>query len=382
MHHAMRDEPILDEAAAPHPSAARQPPVPDAGEQPGPADRAALFSVLTGGWIAQACYALAKLGVPDLLADGPRGVEELAADCAADVRALHRTLGALAAVGLLRRTAPRTYALTGATRLLCSTTRDSAGPTAVMFGEEVHRAFGDVLHTLRTGSPAFPHTHGASFYDYLADHPEAAATFNTAMGSTDVPTALARCDLSRLGTLVDVGGGEGRLLAAVLKRRPGARGVLVELPETLVNARKRLADAGCAQRVDFVAGSFFDAGVVPAGGDIYTLSRVLHNWDDSEALTILRAVRGAIGPDGRLLVLERLEELDEADPGRPPGRREAQAKLIDLLMLVMVEGYDRTLEQYRALLGEAGFAVRAVHRAPLHAAGAECAIEAVPAPPG
>lgn len=362
--------------------------------RPGLADRAALFSVLTGGWLAQACYALAKLGVPDQLADGPRSVDELAAECGADLRALHRTLSALAAAGLMLRTAPRTFALTPVTRLLCSDVKRSSRDTAVMFGEEVHGAFGGILHTLRTGRPSFPELHGTAFYDYLGDRPQAAATFHAAMGTAAVPAALAHCDLDGLGTLVDVGGGEGGLLAAVLSRRPAARGVLVELPETIGHARNRLAAAGCADRVDFVPGSFFDADTVPPGADVYALSRVLHNWDDAEAVAILRRVREAIPPGGRLLVLERLEDSADlepqssppaeptsrpARPARPAGSFEAQAKLIDLLMLVMVDGHDRTLEEYRSLLTDAGFEVRAVHSAPLRAAAqTESVIEAVP----
>jgi SAM-dependent methyltransferase len=346
------------------------------------ADRAALFSVLTGGWIAQACYGLVRLGVPDLLAGGARTVDELAPECGADVRALYRTLKVLSAAGLLRRPAPRTFALTPAARLLCSGTRRSSRETAVMFGEEVHRSFGDILHTLRTGRPAFPELYGSSFYDYLGGHPQAAATFHAAMGAASVPAAFARCDMAGLGTLVDVGGGEGGLLAAALARRPAARGVLVELPGTLARARERLAAAGCADRVELVAGSFFDPGAVPAGADVYTLSRVLHNWDDADAARILRAVRGAVPPGGRLVVLERLEEpadaAEPAGPDRAAGPFEAQAKLIDLMMLVMVEGYDRTLEQYRALLAAAGFGVAAVHAAPLRTTHGESAIEAVP----
>jgi SAM-dependent methyltransferase len=323
-------------------------------------------------------------------------VDDLAAACGADLRALHRTLNVLAASGLLRRPAARTFALTPTTRLLCSDTRRSSRQTAVMFGEEVHRAFGGILHTLRTGRPSFPELYGTSFYDYLGEHPEAAATFHAAMGAAALPAALARCDLSGLRTLVDVGGGEGGLLAAVLRQHPAARGALVELPETVAHARKRLAAAGCADRVDFVTGSFFDAGAVPPGADVYTLSRVLHNWDDEAAATILRGVRAAVPPDGRLVVLERVEDAEDAEdpneaadpegvphaesppPTRPSGPLEAQAKLIDLMMLVMVEGYDRTLDQYRSLLAAAGFQVRAVHSAPLRASHVESAIEAVP----
>ncbi|WP_051966388.1 methyltransferase [Kitasatospora mediocidica] len=355
--------------------------VPAGEPQPGIAERAALFAVLTGGWIAQACYAITRLGVPDLLAEGPRTVDDLAAACDADPRALHRTLRALTASGLLRRTAPRTFALTATTRLLCADYRRSSRPTALMFGEEVHGAFGEIMHTLRTGEPAFERLHGIPFYDYLGEHPQAAATFHAAMGAAAVPAALASCDLGGLRSVVDIGGGEGGLLAKVLARHRSARGTLVELPESIELARTRLTEAGLAERVDLVAGSFFDEKLLPPGADLYTLSRVLHNWDDPSALTILRRAREAVPPEGRLLVFEYLEDQDDLEepPTRArPGPFAAQAKLIDLLMLVMVDGHDRTLEQYRALLAEAGFAIRSVRAAPSHASRSESVIEAVP----
>lgn len=348
---------------------------PPAPERPGTAERAALFSVLTGGWIAQALYAVARLGIPDLLADGPRTVEELAGAAGADSRALHRTLRVLAAEGLLREDPPRTYALTPVTRLLCGGQARSSLPTAVMFGEEVHRSFGEILHTLRTGRPAFDRLAGTPFYDYLGKHPQAAATFHAAMGSAAVPAALARCDLRGVGSFVDVGGGEGALLARVLTRHRQARGVLVDLPQPLGPARERLAQAGVADRVEFVAGSFFDAGVVPCGADVYALSRVLHNWDDREAAAVLARVREAVPPHGRLLVFEYLEDAGPARGGDP---LETQAMLIDLLMLVMLDGRDRTREEYTALLESAGFAVRSVAASRVRAARTESVIEAVP----
>jgi len=352
-------------------------PAPTGDGQPGIAERAALFGVLTGGWIAQACYAITKLGIPDLLADGPRTVDDLAAACDADPRALHRTLRALTASGLLLRSAPRSFALTATTRLLCSDYRRSSRATALMFGEEVHGAFGEIMHTLRTGQPAFEHLHDVPFYDYLGEHPEAATTFHAAMGAAAVPAALAACDLAGLRTVVDIGGGEGGLLAKVLARHRTAHGTLVELPESIDLARARLTEAGLADRVDLVAGSFFDERTVPAGADLYTLSRVLHNWDDPSAVAILHRVRQAVPPDGRLLLFEYLEDHEEPATTRP-GPFAAQAKLIDLLMLVMVDGHDRTLDQYRDLLTEAGFAIRSVVAAPSHASRSESAIEAVP----
>ncbi|GAA2136338.1 methyltransferase [Kitasatospora kazusensis] len=356
-------------------------PTPDERSAPGYADRTALFEVLTGGWIAQCCYALTKLGVPDLLADGPRPVTGIAAATDSDPRALRRVLNVLAAAGLFRDHGHDSFGLTPATRLLCTRTNRSSAVAAVLFGEEVYQSFGQILHTLRTGRPAFEQVHGAPFYSYLEDHPDTGAAFSAAMGTASVPTALAACDLTGLGTLVDVGGGDGGLLARVLARHPAARGVLVELPEAVEQARVKLTAAGLAERAEFAAGSFFDP--LPKGADVYTLTRVLHNWDDEQALAILRRVREAIPEGGRLLVFERLEE-EPGEPAPPASERAAQAvfqgRLIDLLMLVTLDGHDRTEAEYRALLTAAGFEVSAVRAAPLRSARAESLIEAVPCP--
>ncbi|GAA1977996.1 methyltransferase [Kitasatospora viridis] len=346
---------------------------------PGYAERVAMFGVLTGGWTAQCCYALTRLGVPDLLADGPRPVAELAAETGADPHALRRVLGVLAAAELFTEDRDR-YGLTPVTRLLCTGTTRSSAVAATLFGEEVYQSFGEILHTLRTGQPAFEKVHGAPFYSYLEQHPETSAAFSAAMGTASVPTALAGTDLSGLGTLVDVGGGDGGLLARVLARHPQARGVLVELPKAVDQARTKLTEAGLADRVEFAPGSFFDP--LPTGGDVYTLTRVLHNWDDEQAVAILRRVREAMPAHGRLLVFERLEEEPGAAVEPPANERAAQAafqgRLIDLLMLLTLDGRDRTEAEYRTLLSTAGFEVRAVRSAPLRSARAESLIEAVP----
>lgn len=350
---------------------------------PGRAERLAMFSILTGGWIAQACYAVAKLGVPDALADGPRGIAGLADEVGADPRALHRTLRALAAAGLFRQISAGTFELTATGRLLCSEIRGSSRLAAIMFGEEVHEAFGDILYTLRTGRPAFERIHGEPFYDYLRERPQAAAMFAAAMGSAAEPIVFSRCDFGQPRTVVDVGGGDGGLLARMLTRYQDARGVLVDLPDAIEQAKARLAAGGHADRVDFAAASFFDTGAIPAGADVYTLSRVLHNWNDEAAVQILTRVREAAPPDARLFVFEYLvdDQAPKAGDAAEPGAGGASTAVhaIDLLMLVMLEGYERSAGQYRRLLGQAGFEVRAVHAPPLPATRTESAIEAVPA---
>jgi hypothetical protein len=314
--------------------------------------RRKLLGILSGSWVAQSCYAVAKLGIPDLLADGPRSVDELAARCGADPGALARLLRGMASIGLFRRTAPRTYALTAVTEYLRSDVPGSLRQNAVLDGEEVFRSFADIMHTLRTGAPAFDKVHGEPFYDYLGGNPGTAASFTEAMNANRVPATLASCDLSGVDTLVDVGGGSGGLLAEALAVHPAMRGVLLDLPEAVRQAEKRLAEEGLAGRVELVEGSFFDA--VPEGGDTYVLARVLHNWADEKALLVLRRVRAAMSPGTRLVVLEQFVPDEDSAPDGASG-------MVDLLMLVLLEGHDRTEEQYRGLLAEAGFVVDEVH---------------------
>jgi hypothetical protein len=333
--------------------------------------RRKLLGILSGGWLAQACYAVVKLGVPDLLTAGPRTAGELADATGAHPVALARLLRALAAAGLLSRS-DAGYALTSTGELLRSDVEGSLAANAVMHGEEVFRSFADIMHTVRTGEPAFAHVYGQPFYDYLDAHPEAAAGFHASMGDQPAPSGWADCDLSGVGSLCDVGGGNGALLADVLAAHPSMRGVLVERPDAARAARGRFTAtglagvAGVADRVDIVESSFFDG--VPAGHDAYVLARVLHNWTDEHALDILGRIHEAAAPGARLIVLEELMPDDGAGGASAVG-------LVDLLMLVTLEGFDRTATQYGDLLDKGGFAVTAVHPGRSVAAGG--AIEAV-----
>ncbi|MEU7055851.1 methyltransferase [Streptomyces sp. NPDC046197] len=334
-----------------------------------PAAHRELLGVLTGSWTAQALYAVTALGVPDVLAGGHRSAAEIADSCAADADTMHRVLRALASVGLFEQRGEDVFGLTSASTLLRSDVPRSLRDTALMLGEEVHRSLGGLVDALRSGTPAFDHVHGKPMYAYLEEHPDVARTFNAALGSrAAVPAAWAQVDLGGVETVVDVGGGNGNLLAEVLAERPGLRGVLLELPEAVAQARTRFAGAGLADRVTLAEGSFFDR--VPAGGDLYVLSRCLHNWSDERALDILRTVRAALPAGGRLVILEKII---------PSGPGPSPAKLYDLLMLTMVEGRNRTEAEYRALAEKAGFRPTAVHPAPVSDPGGESAVEALAA---
>ena len=348
-----------------------------------------LLRILSSPWLAQSCYALVKLGIPDLMAAGPRPVTELAATAGADVRALHRLLRALAAAGLVHETVPGSYELTPLAQPLRSDVPRSNRDAAIMFGEEVFRSFAEITYTLQTGKPAFEKVYGQPFYDYLAGNPDAARTFGTAMGGAGVPAVLSACDLSGVRTVVDVGGGSGGLLARVLRAQPQARGILLDLPAAAAQAKERLAQAGVADRADIVEASFFDT--MPAGADVYVLCRVLHNWPDDEATALLRRIRQAMAAGGRVIVIEDLIQppAASAQAGQAAAGAEQAgggqvseipgAEVMDLLILLMLSGCDRSESEYASLLGQAGFAVTAVHPPPLRGRSVESAIEAAPA---
>jgi SAM-dependent methyltransferase len=340
------------------------------GGPPAPtaADRARLHEILTATWLAQGCYALAKLGLADLMAAGPRPVADLAEASGTDARALSRMLRALAAAGLVAEGVPGAFGLTPVSAPLAASAPRSSHDAAIMFGEEVFRSFADIVHTLRTGQPAFDKAYGRPFYDYLDSTPEAARTFSAAMGEAPVPASLSLCDLSAARIIADIGGGNGRLLNRVLRTNREARGVLVDLPLAVAQARARLTTAGLADRVEFVEGSFF--GPLPPGADVYVLCRVLHNWGDEDASRVLGRVRDAMGGHGRLIVLEELLE------GTGPAG--AGGTVGDLLILLMLSGCDRTRQEYLSLLDRNGFSVAAIHPPPERAGHPESAIEAVP----
>jgi hypothetical protein len=330
--------------------------------------RKRLLAMLCATWAAQACSVFTMLGLPDRMAAGSRTAAELAAAADLDCMALRRLLAALADAGVLRQTGADEFELSQVGEYLRSDVPGSMHGTAVLYGAEVYQSFGGLLDTVRTGRPAFTDRFGQPFFEYLSGNPRLAASFNAAMSATPEPPPPDAHFFDGADTIVDVGGGDGGLLAEVLSRRAGLNGVLVELPEAAARARRRLAEAGVLDRVQIMAGSFFDH--VPGGGDLYVLRRVLHNWNDESALCVLARVRAAMRAEARLLVLEELlpaaAEASSASAGVWAAPRK---RIVDLLMLVLMEGRDRTAEEYTTLLVDSGFAVKNV---------STVAIEAVP----
>jgi hypothetical protein len=307
-----------------------------------------ILNLIMGKWVAQALYVAAKLGIADLLKDGPRPCDELARANQVDTSSLYRILRALASVGVFAEEGDRRFALTPMAECLRSDVPGSLRSMAIMGGEEWHwRPWGDILASVKTGERAFDRLYGSGLFEYLGQDPGAAAVFDGAMTGWSGQTAsavAAAYDFSGIGTLVDVGGGQGKLIATLLKANPGMKGILYDLPQVMDGAREALASEGVADRCRAVGGSFFEE--VPEGGDAYVLRHIIHDWADEPATTILANCRRAMGGAGRILLLEMVI---------PPGNDPDLGKKLDLEMLVMAGGRERTEAEYRDLLSAAGF---------------------------
>jgi len=325
-----------------------------------------LLQMMTGYWVSQALYVAAKLGVADLLADGPRPVEVLAAATQTDAASLRRVLRALASVGVFTEASPGAFALTPLAALLRTGTLDSMRALAIMYAEEQYRAWGDILHSVQTGETAFAQQFGTSYFAYLAQHPEADRVFNEAMtGWTTqfVSAVVDAYDFSPFKTIMDVGGSHGTLLAAVLRSNSAARGILFDQPHVVAAAEKELAIAGVAERCTTVGGDFFVE--VPVGADAYMLAQILHDWDDDRSVAILQQCRRAMPAHGKLLVIELV---------LPPGEEPFFGKWLDLHMLVLLGTRERTAAEYGVLFHAAGFELARVIATP----AGPSVVEAVP----
>jgi O-methyltransferase/methyltransferase family protein len=315
-----------------------------------------LRRLVNGYQASQAIHVAATLGVADHLADGPRTSDELADAVGAHAESLYRLLRALAALGVLREEDGRRFALTPVGACLRADADEPVGRWAAFVGRPyVWRAWDGLLDAVRTGENAFGRLHGVDAWTYRIRDPEEGAIFDRAMADLtrrSHPSTLAAFDFSPFGTVVDVGGGNGALLVALLGAHPRMRGVVLDLPHAIAAARRAIAAAGLEDRCEAVAGSFFDG--VPPGGDAYVLRAILHDWDDDEAVAILRSVRAAAAPDATLVVIER----DVGPPNTVP-----EAKLSDLNMLVVLGGRERTADEYAALLAAGGFRLAERHPA-------------------
>ncbi|MGY1691198.1 methyltransferase [Geodermatophilus sp. SYSU D01105] len=306
-----------------------------------------LADLVRGYQRSQALTVAARLGIADLLRDGPRPVADLARATATHEPTLYRLLRALAAIGVFVEGEERTFSLGATGQYLRTDHPLSVDPLARMFCAAYEwRAWGELLHSVRTGENAARHALGVDVWEYRRQHPEEQEVFDAAMRTLSrALTAgfLAAHDFGRYRVLADVGGGTGALLSSVLRAHPGLRGLLFDQPQVLAGAGDVLREAGVADRVTVVPGDFF--AEVPDGADAYLLSRILHDWPDDEARAILRRVRAALGPEAVLLV-------HDAVVGPP--NTDARVAFLDLMMLVSAGGRERTEAEWRELFEATG----------------------------
>jgi len=308
----------------------------------------AILQMATGYWVSQSLYVAAKLGIADLLKSGAKSCEELAYSAGVNAQLLYRLMRALASVGVFAEKEQGCFTLTPFAACLQSDVPGSMRALVIMCGEEHYQAWGDILYSLRTGGSAFEHLYGMPLFQYYAQNPEPGKIFDEAMtsnSSIENADITASYDFSGLHKLVDVGGGQGNLIASILKANPKMQGILFDLPYVIEGAKNFIEAEGVSQRCELVGGDFFES--VPSGGDAYMLKRVIHNWDDKSAIAILKNCHRAMLENGKLLVVEQVI---------PPGNEPCFGKFMDLTMMVMFPGARECTEpEYRALFEASGF---------------------------
>ena len=304
-----------------------------------------VFQLMTGHIVSSAVHTVAKLGIPDRLADGPRSAAELARECHVHEEAVYRVMRALASLGVFEEQPGRRFALTPAgAALQDGPVRWMALWIASPFNMRCHA---NAMHSVQTGESAVPATVGKGVFEYFASQPELSKIFNEAMTGFSMslmPPILDAYDFGGINTLVDIAGGHGAVLTAVLKKYPQMNGVLFDVDHVIEGAKPRLAAEGMASRVTTVSGDIFKA--VPSGGDAYIMKHIIHDWDDEKATLILKNIRAVLPKSGRAILLEAVI---------PPGNEPGFGKILDLEMLVLPGGKERTEEEFRALFARAGF---------------------------
>jgi O-methyltransferase domain/Dimerisation domain len=329
---------------------------------------AQLIHMGTSYWVSRVVYAAAKLDLADRLAAGPKSAAELAPETGTHAPSLHRLMRTLAMLGILTERDALRFALTPLGEALRTGAPGSARATVLTLGGHMcWRAWEEFMYSIETGKTGFEKAFGVPVFDYLARNPEEASLFSETMIGVHgaEPAAVAAAyDFSGFATVADVGGASGNLLAAILGRHAGPRGVLFDLPHVVRDAPALFEARGVADRMSIEAGSFFET--VPKGADVYVLSHIIHDWSEDQCRTILGHCRRAMKPSSRLLIVEMV---------LPPGDTPHPGKMLDMTMLVMPGGQERTEPEYARLLGTAGFRMTRV----VPTESAVSVVEAVPA---
>lgn len=326
------------------------PPAYDLVERPDVSARQRLMLLANGQRFSAIVYALAELNIADQLIDGPRPVADLADAVGADESALFRLLRTAALLGVFTELDDGRFALTELAEGLRTDLPDGVRDAVLLDGADFFWAsFASILHSARTGKPAFDAAYGKSFWEHLGEDQKAGEVFDNAMTTISRRLGhlfLDRVDFSRFGTIADIGGGRGYFLAELLGRNPDVRGVLFDRPQVVATASKVFEDRAVTDRITVSGGDFF-TDALPSGCDAYLVKTVLHDWPDDRAVRLLRRIREAIGEgEGRLLVLEQVIA---------PGNAWDTAKFLDIDMLVVMGGRERNLQEWRSLLLAGGF---------------------------
>lgn len=326
---------------------AAEPPQGTAHQPTDPQAQHRMMDLLHGALVTQLLVVATEFDVAEIMAGGPVPVSELARRCGAHQRSLHRLLRALASQGVFQEVEPGTFALTPLAETLRADVPGSVRAWIRFWGmPEKLQAINALSYSVRTGRPAFPHVNGTEWWSHLAAHPDHAELFNDAMGDMARrvhAVAVESCDLTDARRVVDVGGGQGHLLATILPRHPELRATLLDQPSVIRGAKAVLEAAGVADRVDLVGGDFFDS--VPPGADTYLLSMILHDWDDEQCITVLDMIRRAMAPGAQVVVIDAIV---------PEGNAPHDGKLRDTVMMALHPGRERTEAEFTAMFAAAG----------------------------
>lgn len=321
---------------------------PQAAPKPEPSE---LIMQLSLGYMASMCVQVAaKLGIADLLAKGPKNVKELASSTGSHEDRLYRVLRLLASLGVFVETTSRTFALTPPAETLRSDVSNSLRPMALWLTDSFHfRTFAEMMHTVKTGEITCDHVHGKPIFEYLPDDPAESAAFNSAMTCMSefvTPAVLEAYDFAGINTLMDVAGGHGALLRAILNKHPEMRGILIDLDHVIEGAKELKENQTLAHRCEFLSADFF--AEVPTSADAIIMKHIIHDWEDDKAVRILKNCRKALEGkrNTKVLLVESV---------LPPGNEPHFGKFLDLEMFVYPGGRERTEEEFRRLFAAAGW---------------------------
>jgi hypothetical protein len=310
--------------------------------------QAQLIQMATAHWVSRLLYVAAETNLVDHLAEGPRTADELARSTATDAPSLYRLMRTLASLGLFTEDPSHRFSLTPLGEALKTGTPGSVRASVLtLAGDLCTKSLEQLHYSVQTGKTGFEKAFGVPLFEWLASHPEQASMFSETMGGlhgAEPPAVAAAYEFSEFETIIDVGGATGNLLATILGRHPGPRGTLFDMPHVVPDAPALIQARGLADRITIEAGSFFES--VPAGGDAYLLSHIIHDWSENQCLTILGNCRRAMKPSSRLLIIEMV---------LPTGDTPHQGKMLDIIMLTIPGGQERTEPEYRVLLDKAGF---------------------------